>query len=298
MKILITGASGYIGGSLAEHFQAAGHYVVGLVRSGEKAKLLAERGVEPLLGDLDDFALLHDAARQADAVINAASSDHRGAVEAFIGALKGSGKPFLHTSGSSIVCDDARGEMESPAIYTEDSFFAPIPSRQARVAIDRSVREAGISLGIRAIVICPTMVYGTGLGMQPDSDQIPKLRERSREQGAGLYIGKGVNRWSNVFIDDLVDLYALALERAPGAAFFFAENGEASLKEVAEAVSRSLGFGGATRSWAAEDAIAKYGAWAQFALASNSRVRGVNARRTLGWSPKGPSLAAAVEGGL
>jgi nucleoside-diphosphate-sugar epimerase len=294
VRIFVTGASGYIGGSVAQALHNAGHQVLGLVRSEDKAKQLATRGIEPILGTLDGTAILQDAARKADAVIDAASSDHRGAVEALVGALEHSSKPLIHTSGSSIVGDDVLGESENPATYPDDVWFDPI--RRARVAIDRFVREAGVSKGIRALVICPTMVYGTGRGLQPESDQIPKLTRYSRERGAGLYIGKGLNRWSNVYIDDLVSLYLLALEKAPAASFFFVENGENSLKQVAESVSRALGFGGKTESWKAEDALRAEGDWARFALGSNSRVRAVNARRLLGWSPQGPSLAEAVEG--
>jgi nucleoside-diphosphate-sugar epimerase len=282
MKVFVTGASGYIGGSVASKLLVAGHEVLGLVRSDEKARMVKEHGIEPIVGTLNDAIILQDAARQADGVINAASSDHRGAVEALVGALERSGKLLIQTSGSSIVCDDALGESENASIYDEDTYFEPIPSRQARVAIDRYVREAGVYKGIRAIE-------------HQESDQVPKLTQRSKERGAGLYIGKGINRWSNVYIDDLVDLYMLVLEKAPAASFFFAENGESSLKEVAESVSRSLGYGGLTKTWDAEDAIARYGDWARFALASNSRVRAVNARR-LGWSPKGPSLTETVEG--
>jgi nucleoside-diphosphate-sugar epimerase len=296
MKLFVTGASGYIGGSVAEKLRGAGHEVLGLVRSEEKARLVKERGIEPIIGTLDDVPILADAAQWADGVINAASSDHRGAVEALVAAVERSGKPLIHTSGSSIVCDDALGDSENPAIWNEDTYLDPVPMRQARVAIDRYVREAGIYKGIRSVVICPTMVYGTGRGVHPDSDQVPKLTLRSRERGAGLYIGKGINRWSNVYIDDLVDLYLLVLAKAPAASFFFAENGEASLREVAESVSRTLGYGGRTETWDAKDAIAQYGDWARFALASNSRVRAGNARR-LGWSPHGPTLAEAVEGG-
>jgi nucleoside-diphosphate-sugar epimerase len=244
---------------------------------------------------LDDDAVLTAAARQADAVIDAASADHLGSVQTLVKALTGSEKPLIHTSGSSIVCDDARGEAENPKIYHDDSYIQPIPIREARVGIDRFVRTAGISLGIRAVVICPTMIYSTGRGLQKNSDQVPKLITRSREQGAGVYIGKGLNRWSNVYIDDVVDLYLLALEKAPGGSFFFAENGEESFQRIAESISKSLGFGGRTESWNADDAIAQYGEWARFALASNSRVRATNARRLLGWSPKGPSLLESIE---
>jgi nucleoside-diphosphate-sugar epimerase len=298
VRIFVAGASGYIGGSVAQALHDNGHQVLGLVRSDEKAKQLAARGIEAILGTLDDAAILQNVARSADAVINAASSDHRGAVEALVAALEHSSKPLIHTSGSSIVGDDVLGESENPAIYPDDAWFDPIPIRRARVAIDRFVREAGISKGIRALVICPTMVYGTGRGLQPESDQIPKLTHYSRERGTGLYIGKGLNRWSNVYIDDLVSLYLLALEKAPAASFFFAENGENTLKQVAESVSRALGFGGKTESWKAEDALRAEGDWARFALGSNSRVRAVNARRLLGWTPKGPSLAEAVERGI
>jgi nucleoside-diphosphate-sugar epimerase len=297
MKIFLTGATGYIGGTLAQRLLKEKHQVHGLVRSPDKARLLDQIGIVPVLGTLDDAAILSKAAGEADAVINAASSDHRAAVETLIDALSGSEKPLIHTSGSSIVYDDARGDFESPKIYHDDSFFQPLPIRQARVAIDRLVRTAGISLGIRAIVICPTTIYGGGRGLKKESDQIPKLIRKSKERGAGVYIGQGINRWSNVHIDDLADLYLLALEKAPSASFFFAENGEESYKRIAESISNSLGFGGKTESWPIADANAELGESVRSSLASNSRVRATNARRLLNWSPKGLSLLEAIEKG-
>jgi nucleoside-diphosphate-sugar epimerase len=142
------------------------------------------------------------------------------------------------------------------------------------------------------------MIYGNGRGLRKDSDQIPKLIKRSKERGAGVYIGRGLNRWSNVYIDDIVDLYLLALEKAPSGSFFFAENGEEALGKIAESVSKRLGVGGRTESWSADEAIAEYGDWARFALASNSRVRAINARRLLGWTPSGPTVLEAVENHL
>jgi nucleoside-diphosphate-sugar epimerase len=165
------------------------------------------------------------------------------------------------------------------------------------VAIDRFVRTAGISLGIRAIVICPTTIYGAGRGLKKESDQIPKLIKKSKERGAGVYIGQGVNRWSNVYIDDLIDLYLLALEKAPSGSFFFAENGEEQYKSIAQSISKSLGFGGKTESWPIADAIAELGDPVRSSLASNGRVRATNARRLLNWSPKGSSLLENIEKG-
>jgi len=156
------------------------------------------------------------------------------------------------------------------------------------------VRQAGIDKGIRSIVICPSMIYGMGRGLQPDSDQLPKLTVLSKQLGAGVYFGKGLNRYSNVHIDDLVSLYLLALEKAPAASFFFAENGHSSFKEIAEMISRSLGFGGKTVSVSVEDLVRQYGEAGRYGMTSNSLVSAVNARR-LGWSPKAPSLREYFE---
>jgi uncharacterized protein YbjT (DUF2867 family) len=84
MKIFLTGASGYIGGSLAKKLIENNHEVLGLVRSKEKATRLAELGVKPILGSLDDSDILSETVRAADAVINAASSDHRPVVETML----------------------------------------------------------------------------------------------------------------------------------------------------------------------------------------------------------------------
>lgn len=293
MKIFLTGATGYIGGSIAERLIATGHQVVGLVRSAESITLLKDRGIESVVGNLDDPEIITKTAQAADAVIHAASADNAGAVMTLIGALERSGKTLICTTGSGIVVDSAAGEYAGSVVYTEDTYFEPIPFRRPRVAMNRMVREAAIDKGIRSIVICPSMIYGKGRGLQPNSDQLPKLIALSKQVGAGVYFGKGLNRYSNVHIDDLVDLYLLALDKAPGGSFFFAENGDASFKEIAEMISRSFGLG-KTVSLSVEDLARQHGDAARYGVTSNSLVSAVNARR-LGWSPKAPSLAQYFE---
>jgi nucleoside-diphosphate-sugar epimerase len=293
MKIFVTGATGYIGGSVAERLIASGHQVVGLVRSAESIALLKDRGIESVLGNLDDPEIITKIAHEADAVIHAASADHAGAVVTLIAALERSGKTLICTTGSGIAADSAAGEYATSIVLTEDSYFEPVSFRRPRIAMNRLVREAAIDKGIRSIVICPSMIYGKGRGLQPDSDQLPKLIALSKQVGAGVYFGKGLNRYSNIHIDDLVDLYLLALEKAPGGSFFFAENGDASFKEIAEMISRSFGLG-KTVSLSVEDLVRQHGDAARYGITSNSLVSAVNARR-LGWTPKAPSLAEYFE---
>ena len=290
MRIFLTGANGYIGGAAAVALIAAGHRVRGLVRDKAKANTVAAHGVDPVVGTLDDAALLREEARAADAVINAASSDHRGAVEALLAGLAGSGKIFIQSSGSSIVADLAMGGP-SDRIFHEGDQIAPVADKAARVAIDRLV------LAARGIVLCNTMIYGHALthALAPpaQSVQIPALVRQAKASGVVRYIGRGLNRWSNVHIADVAALYVLALARAPAGSFMYVESGEEALGEIARAIAARLDLG-AAQSWSAEEAIAYWGRnTAVYSLGSNSRVRG-KAAAALGWSPTRRSITAWI----
>ena len=161
-----------------------------------------------------------------------------------IAVLAGSGKPLLHTSGSSIVGDEAMGEP-SERIFDEDTPIEPHADKVARVAIDRLILDAP---GIRSVVLCNSMIYGNALGPPAQSVQIPALVRQARASGVARYIGRGLNRWSNVHIADVAALYALAITGAPAGTFMYVESAEESLGEVVRAVAARLDLGTA-QSW-------------------------------------------------
>ncbi|WP_394824599.1 NAD-dependent epimerase/dehydratase family protein [Pendulispora albinea] len=293
MNIFVTGASGFIGGSVAAKLARSGHTVRGLERRAERAQELQKFGIEPVIGTLDDRARLIEQARWADAVINAADSDHRGAVEALLDGLEGSGKVLIHTSGSSIV-GDASGGVLSNDVYSEDHLPEPTADKAPRVAIDRLVLAAK-DRGIASTVLCNTLIYGHGLGVGRDSVQLPRLVAQARKSGVVRYVGPGTNVWSNVHIEDVVDLYLRVLEKKPRGAFYFVENGEASFQDMARAIAKALNLGEA-QSWPLANAIEEWGyEHASYALGSNSRVRGQRARAELGWAPKHDSVIRWIE---
>lgn len=295
MKIFCTGASGYIGGSVAAALVAAGHQVTGLVRSQEKADAVRARGIQPVSGTLDDAAILSHAARAADVVVNAASADHRGAVVALLDALAGSGKQLIHTSGSSIIGTRARGER-SDAVFDEDTPFTPSPARAARVALNELVLSYR-DKGCRPAIICPSLIYGLGHGAKPDSVQVPLLISLARKRRNAAHAGPGENIWSNVHIDDLVTLYALAIEKASAGSFYFAENGENSMRELCVAINRMLGFQGPPTAMPMAEAASEWGeGTAENTMASNSRVRAKRARQ-LGWMPGACGVIEEIEQG-
>ncbi|BAN25348.1 NAD-dependent epimerase/dehydratase family protein [Caballeronia insecticola] len=293
MNIFITGASGFIGGSIAAGLARDGHRVRGLIRRAEQSDALKRLGIEPVIGSLDDTALLAAEARAADAVINAASSDHRGAVEALIGALEGSNKPFLHTSGSSIVGDASGGEA-SDTIYTEDDLPEPTPDKAPRVAIDNLVLDAA-TRGVRSTVLCNTLIYGHGAVPGAASVQLPRLENQAKKSGIVRHVGRGLNIWSNVHIDDVVEIYRLALEKSPAGTYYFVESGEAQFRDMTTAMAKTLHLRG-PEDWPLDQAIAEWGyEMASYGLGSNSRVRSKRTRELLGWQPKRTSVIEWIE---
>ncbi|MCP3721911.1 NAD-dependent epimerase/dehydratase family protein [Paraburkholderia sp. CNPSo 3272] len=288
MKVFVTGAGGFIGGSIAAHLVRAGHTVRGLVRRPEQIADLEKLGITPVQGNLDDRATLMGQARAADTVINAASSDHRGAVEALIDALEGSGKTLLHTSGSSIVGDASGGEATAH-IYREDALPAPTADKAARVAIDNLVLAAA-ARGVRSAVLCNTLIYGAGAVPGAASVQLPRLIRQAQKSGVMRHVGFGLNIWSNVHVDDVAELYRLALENTPAGTFYFVESGEANFRDMTTALAEVMGLG-APQDWPLEAAIEEWGyEMASYGLGSNSRVRGERARTLLGWQPQRTSV--------
>lgn len=294
MQLFLTGATGFIGGSLATALLQDGHTIRGLVRTPEAASRVEPLGIIPVVGTLDDRDLLVEEARRSDAVINAASSDHRGAVEALLDGLRGSGKALLHTSGSSVIGDDVAGNSLSPHVFDEDTPLIVEPGKQARHAVDNLILAAS-GAEVRAIVLCNTMIYGTGTGLARDSVQIPPLVAQARASGVVRVVGSGVNRWSNVHIEDVIALYRLALADAPAGAFYFVENGEASYAELGAAIAKRLGLG-PVESWTVDEAARVWGeGHARYSFGANSRVRGKRARRELGWAPRHDSVTRWIE---
>ena len=75
MKVLVTGATGYLGAVAAEASAMRGHEVLGLARSERSASALRVRDIEPVMGDVGDPVSLGNAVREArpDVVVSTAS---------------------------------------------------------------------------------------------------------------------------------------------------------------------------------------------------------------------------------
>jgi len=295
MKVFLTGATGYIGGSIATKLLERGDSVLGLARSEDAATSLKKRGIEPVAGDLNAYTPFVEVAKRVDAVINAANSDNAFVAHALLDGLKGSGKTLIQTSGSSVVGTYDNGEARDDT-FDEDTPFTPEPEKAMRVAIDEQVLAAAKD-GVRSIVIRPTLIYGRGIGVPGVSVQLPKLIDVAKKHGVPRHVGRGLNIWGHVHVADVIDLFLLALDKAPAGSLFYAESGEANFKSVAQSIGRMLGMGDTTRDWPIGEAVEGLGPGAYLSFGSNSRVRGVKSR-ALGWKPKQGTLFDEIENGV
>ena len=101
------------------------------------------------------------------------------------------------------------------------------------------------------------------------------------------HVGRGLNIWSNVHVDDIAELYVLALTGASAGTFLFAESGEASFRDMSAAIATALGLG-EPQPWAFEEAVQEWG-YERAALALGSRAKGRRGK-DLGWAPRHRSV--------
>jgi nucleoside-diphosphate-sugar epimerase len=273
VRVLVTGATGYIGSAVASALLDRDHRVLGLARSERSATTLRDRGIEPTAGDFADPSTLGAvvAASNVDVVVSAASvgasagdnattfARDRDAVRAIQGALCGAEQGLVFTSGSAVFGVFNGGE-DSGVVYDEDSSvplpastFAPASAAvhpllaagfgDAMAARIETEQEVLGHTATRGIVIRPGLVYGRG-----GSYDVPALIGRARERGRAGHLGTGGTTQSYIHVDDLAELYCLAVESAPQGTTLHGATADVSQLELAQAVNRMLGTGEETDS--------------------------------------------------
>ncbi|RPD82721.1 NAD-P-binding protein [Lentinus tigrinus ALCF2SS1-7] len=318
--IFLTGATGYIGGAvlarLLSHPSASTFDITVLVRNAEKAKILESKfPVKAVVGSHQELDKVESLAENAHVVFELAESDNVPFIKAILSGLRkrhaklGDLPILIHTSGTGLLTDDARGEYATETIYDDLNVeqYKAIPDTAFHRDVDLLVINADLEGYARTYIVLPSTIYGiakhalTEAGVSnPQSIQIPTLIKASLARKQAGVVGKGKALWPDVHIDDIADLYIVlfdAIVANPEAVghgwegVFYGENGEHSWYQISKAIGEAFVALGISNddeptSFTLEDFEKYFGGerWGWYS-GTNSRCR-ANRARALGWKPK------------
>lgn len=288
MKVLVTGATGFVGGAVTRALVRNGHQVVALVRSAIKGIEIHSASVEPALGDMWRPESYVPLVARVDAVIHAAqqlpqgrwsrraiSDMHRSdaiATRALADACLAQSKPLIYTSGALT----HRGQGDQ--WIDEATPAQPCLLARGHAEMEEELLALHRERGLAVTIISPTLVYGAGGLLKLTTDMLHKRQYR--------VIGDGRNYCSLVHVDDVAEAYVAALEkRRWGERFFLADDRPLRRRDFVNLICDALGLSrvGHAPAWLVGLVM---GFPMVEALSSALRVRNDKVKRELGWRPR------------
>lgn len=289
MKVLVTGASGFLGHTVCAELRSRGHDVASLVRRAGSEP----GGTDAVQGDLSDSGALTRVIESVGPawVIHLAAeiASQRDATKIdevnvegtrrLISACVDAGRPRLLFM-STVVTGDAAG-----AALEEDSTL-PVETAYGRSkqAGERLVRDSGLD----HVIIRPSHVYGPGGWF------VDEFVRRLRQPGRFAVIGRGDNWWDVVHVDDVASASVDAVERArSGALYHVVDDEPIRYYDFVALAAEALGVGRPRRipAWLARRAAGRDPVQAviRSARSLNGRIK-----HDLGWSPRFPSARIGI----
>jgi nucleoside-diphosphate-sugar epimerase len=289
VRLLVTGASGFLGGVVCAELLERDHQVHALVR---------RRGSEPpgtgaVAGDLTDDGSLTRAVESAapECVVHLAAeiASQRDAAKihevnvegtrVLVAACEAAGVRRI-VFASTVVTGDAKG-----ALLDEETQL-PVETEYGRSKQEgeRLLRESSLE----HVIIRPSHVYGPGGWF------VEEFVNRLRQPGRFAVIGSGENWWDVVRVEDVASALADAAERAPaGALYHVVDDEPIRFYDFIALAAAALGKGSPRRipTWLARLAA---GADPVRAVTRSARSSNAHIKSELGWAPRFPTAQEGV----
>jgi 2-alkyl-3-oxoalkanoate reductase len=244
-KVLVTGASGFIGSHLSRRLHHIGAHVIALCRNRERGTELASQGIELAEGDILNASkmetiisngveiIYHLAAwlrggsgREAPA-INVQATQRLAELSAKYGV-----KRFIFTS--SIAVYGPHGDLNVDEMTPLQTYNDPYGD--SKIHAERAVQDVATQTRLPYVIIRPGMVYG------PGSSGWTRRMALWAKDGRMPLVDGGRGTAFPVYIDNLIDLYILAATHpaAIGETFNAVDNGPVTLGEFGTAYMQMI----------------------------------------------------------
>jgi nucleoside-diphosphate-sugar epimerase len=280
VRVLVTGASGFVGAAVVSQLLGTGHEVVGLARSDTSAGRLATLGAGVVEGSLADLDVVQRAAATSDGVAHlafrhgepaelAADTDLQVA-EALGDALAGTGRPLVVTSGT-LALSPGRVGRETDKAAPDAPAALRIASKKATLAL------AGRGIRVAVVRLAPMVHDAARRGF---AGTLVEIAERTGMSGD---LGDPPQRWPAVHRQDAASLYRLALEQAPEGDVLHGVGEEGiSLRALAARIAELCDV--PVGAVPIEQAEAHFG-WLTGLVATDAPASRAITGRLLGWEP-------------
>jgi nucleoside-diphosphate-sugar epimerase len=241
---LVTGASGFLGGRLAQVLRAQGAPVRIILRQDRLPNHLADLGIEVVKCGLEDNSGLREAVRDVSRIFHCAGcstdwapwqtyfSTNVTGVKNLLEAARSERtlRRFVHVSTA-----DVYGYPEIPCTEDQPPKDVGLPYNRTKVMGEKLVWDAGLA-GMPITIFRPASIYG------PRSKDFVAEVAKLLKQGSMMYVSHGTSMGGFVFVDDVVDalLGASESERAVGQAYNIAPERDSSWKEYCDAMAGAL----------------------------------------------------------
>lgn len=240
MKVLVTGATGFVGGEILKKLHTDDFEVVGTSKSGAK-----DNRLKVFKADITDFeSLTENLIEDFDAVIHSAGLAHQfgnidksffenvnitGAKNIADLAVRAKAKQFILIS-STAVYGSHKVEIDESAEFRPDTDYA-----KSKLEGEIVCREICEKNNIDLTIFRLTPVLGEkGIG------NVPRLI-RAIDKRRFLWVGDGKNKKSLIYVGDIADACRMILERKkPGTEVFNLSAQPVEMRELVSIISRSL----------------------------------------------------------
>lgn len=246
MKVLITGATGLLGGHLVKELQRRGEDIRALVLPVESADKLVKQGVEVVRGNVTDAGTLGPAVKDIELVFHLAGmmgvwrplADYRvvnvtGSENLYKAAQRAGVRRYVHTSSHTVY------GLGYGRFLTEKDPLRPDPDPYSltKAEGDRLMRRLMLNSKVETVILRPGTFFGPG-----DRLHFGRMAQKVKE-GKGLIIGRGNNALPFCYVTDVVEGFLLAAyhENAPGSVYNITNDQPLTQQEMFNAIADAVG---------------------------------------------------------